>query len=63
MCPGLAVCLEAVHDRVVSINFELLKVKDIVAEGSFKKKKSILSEVLLVIFFKSLDLGFDRKNY
>lgn len=46
------------------IGLELLKVKDIIAEGSFKKKrrKSILCEVLLVIFLKSLDLEFERKK-
>lgn len=33
--PGLAVCPEAVHVWVVLIGFELLKVKDIITEGSF----------------------------
>lgn len=40
-CPGLTVCLQAVCDRVVLINFELLKVKDIIAEASFFKKHPV----------------------
>lgn len=44
MSSGLAACLEAVRDQVFSISFELLRVMDIMAEGSVikKKKKSIL---------------------
>lgn len=35
---GLAACLEAVRDQVFSISFGLVRVTDIMAEGSFKKK-------------------------
>lgn len=44
MGSGLAARLEAVRDQVFSISFELLRVMDIMAEGSVikKKKKSIL---------------------
>lgn len=39
MGSGLAACLEAVRDQVFSISFELLRVMDIMAEGSVIKKK------------------------
>lgn len=39
MSSGLAARLEAVRDQVFSISFELLRVMDIMAEGSVKKKK------------------------